>query len=507
MTIHTTQTFNKVLAAFTITLAIWLILVYAPLYSAVEIWFVNEIYNHCFLVIPASIYLIYEKRFQIKWSDARMSWLALFFLSGQLLFYTLGTAADIQLFQHIAIFSMLPTLVWLFVGNTIAWQLKFPLLFVLFSIPVGEELIPFLQEVTADISVWMLELTGIPLFRSGLFIQIPQGKFVVAEACSGVSFLIASIVLGSLYAHMNLVSMRRRWFFVLLSVVFPILANAVRVYGIIYIGYKSDMTHAVGADHLIYGWFFFAFVLVCLFLLGEAIRRHEIRKQGTNDLSVVQTKIGTEDASKRVLELNHAGIKTSLLVVLALLIISTHLQNFRMSNIELSGQAGINLAFDEFSQVERRQSITWVPRYVNSSKEEMLYLRHEDLDFDVYYAYFDGSGGEVVSSLNRLYEQERWTLVENTTGSVNTKSYNKQIVGSSLGTRKVLSFWYLVDGNMVRTKTKVKLHQLVQRLKGQQSHSAIIAVSVELNELGEPKHTDVENLIGLIMQKVSIDLK
>ena len=32
------------------------------------------------------------------------------------------------------------------------------------------------------------------------------------------------------------------------------------------------MEHAAGADHLIYGWFFFAFVIVCLLGIGELIR-------------------------------------------------------------------------------------------------------------------------------------------------------------------------------------------------------------------------------------------
>ena len=258
--------------------AVWFVLVYKALFSAITIWSINDIYNHCFIVIPASIFLIYEKRYSVDWQAANTSYLAAIAFVLQLLLYTLGTAADIQLFQHAAIFAMIPTLFWMFYGDRIAWQFKFPLVFILFAIPVGEELIPLLQQITANMSVVLLEWSGIPLFRSGLFIEIPQGKFLVAEACSGVSFLIASIVLGNLYAYMNLVSMKRRLAFVALSICFPILANAIRVYGIILTGYLTDMEHAVGADHLVYGWFFFALVLVCLFLLGELIKKHVLRR-------------------------------------------------------------------------------------------------------------------------------------------------------------------------------------------------------------------------------------
>jgi len=169
--------------------------------------------------------------------------------------------------MHLALFSLLPTLIWFAIGNKAAWHIVFPLFFMMFSIPIGEELIPFLQEVTADLSVYFLGLTGVPLFRSGLYIEIPEGRFLVAEACSGISFFIASIVIGNLYAHMNLHSPVRRILFVGLAILYPILANAIRVYGIILTGHLTDMQHAVGADHLIYGWFFFAMVIIILVLI------------------------------------------------------------------------------------------------------------------------------------------------------------------------------------------------------------------------------------------------
>ncbi|MEI8648950.1 exosortase [Paraglaciecola sp. Hal342] len=148
----------------------------------------------------------------------------------------------------------------------------FPLFFIVFCIPVGEELIPTLQAITADMSVMMLQWVNVPIYRSGLYIEIPEGRFLVAEACSGISFFIASIVIGSLYAYMNMQSRIRRVSFVCISILFPIIANAIRVFGIILTGHLTNMEHAVGADHLIYGWVFFSLVIVCLIGLGELIR-------------------------------------------------------------------------------------------------------------------------------------------------------------------------------------------------------------------------------------------
>jgi exosortase/archaeosortase family protein len=56
----------------------------------------------------------------------------------------------------------------------------------------------------------------------------------VAEACSGVKFLIAMVALGVLVANVCFRSWHRRAAFMALCVAVPILANGVRAWGTIY---------------------------------------------------------------------------------------------------------------------------------------------------------------------------------------------------------------------------------------------------------------------------------
>lgn len=460
------------------------------------------------------MYLIFERRNEIQWANMQMSWLAALLFVGQVLFYVLSTAADIQLFQHAAIFAMLPTLFWLFMGNRIAWDFKFPLAFILFAIPVGEELIPFLQEITADMAVAMLELTGIPLFRSGLFIEIPQGKFLVAEACSGVSFLIASIVLGNLYAYMNLVTWKRRIIFVGLSVLFPILANAIRVYGIIYIGYASDMEHAVGADHLVYGWFFFAFVLICLFFIGELVKKNEkssLNKANSNTNSensanenIAKTN-AVDDANPTLVSFN-----LPVFVLCAVFVVAALFQVFRMQNVETLGAEGVSFKGNDYANVKQATRLAWVPRFVGNTEQEMQHLRADFNDasvyFDLYYAYFNGSDGELVSSLNRLYEQDRWTLSERQRVEVGKAYIQKDAISSSIGTHRRVYYWYLVDGQLVDTYREVKFKQLIQRIKGVQSHSAIIAIGFDWNRDALPNEQHVEKIVADVISNAKLNM-
>src|SRR6185437_3753513 len=103
-----------------------------------------------------------------------------------------------------------------------------------------------------------LQLAGIPVFGDGTIIEIPAGTFVVAEACAGLRFLVASVSFGIFYAVLVYRSLSRRVMFIAVSFVLPVIANGFRAFGIVYLAHLSGSAAAVEADHVIYGWGFFA---------------------------------------------------------------------------------------------------------------------------------------------------------------------------------------------------------------------------------------------------------
>ena len=222
-------------------LLLWLAFFWQGVVTAIDIWWGNEIFNHCFFVLPTTAYLIYLKRDSLFSNNIKPTLLPLFAIVPLCVLYVVGRVGDIQLFMHIATFTLLPVLIWTIIGHNAAKSILFPLVFLLFAIPVGEQLIPFLQEITADGSVTLLKMVGVPLYRNGLYIEIPAGRFLVAEACSGVSFFIVSIVIGSLFSYLSFVSPTKKVVFVTISVFLPVVANIIRVFGIIYIAHKTDM--------------------------------------------------------------------------------------------------------------------------------------------------------------------------------------------------------------------------------------------------------------------------
>ncbi|MFV0476224.1 MAG: exosortase A [Parahaliea sp.] len=237
--------------------------------SIEAIWATSTTFAHGYLIIPISIWLVYLKRQPLLYSCPSGSIWATLLLLPAGFFWLLGSLADTQVVQQLALVMMLILGSWAIIGSKSAQIIVFPLLFLFFAVPMGLEFIPPMQQFTADVTVRLVEISGIPVYREGMQFSLPTGNWHVVEACSGVRYLIASITLGALYAYLNYHSWWRRAAMILLSIIVPIIANALRAYGLVMLGHLTDGRFGAGVDHLVYGWAFFGLVIFVLFWLGS----------------------------------------------------------------------------------------------------------------------------------------------------------------------------------------------------------------------------------------------
>jgi exosortase A len=237
--------------------------------SIVEIWYRSETFAHGFIVVPVVLWLIWRQRATLATLTPSPDYRGLPILAVLGFGWLLAELAGVLVVQQLAMVAMLPVLVFTVLGREVTWALAFPLAFLLFGVPVGEALIPPLMSFTADFTVAMLQLSGIPVYREGTFFTIPSGNWSVVEGCSGLRYLIASLTAGCLYAYLTYRSLARRALFVLASIGVPIVANGLRAYMIVMIAHLSAMRLALGIDHYIYGWVFFGVVMLLLFWIGS----------------------------------------------------------------------------------------------------------------------------------------------------------------------------------------------------------------------------------------------
>lgn len=240
---------------------------------AVAVWEESTAYNHCYLILPIVVYLIWE-RWQALYARAPdPSFWPLVAMVPVGLVWLFASGAQITEGRELAAMTLFELFLLAVLGVKVWRVAAFALLYLYFLVPAGAFITPYLQTFAAQFAVKGVELLGIRIYSDGYHIEVPGARFEVAEACAGLRFLIASVALGTLYGYTMYRSWKRRAAFIAVSIIVPIIANGLRVLGIVVYGYVLGNAEAAVADHLIYGWVFFSLVSLILILLGLPFRQ------------------------------------------------------------------------------------------------------------------------------------------------------------------------------------------------------------------------------------------
>lgn len=251
------------------TLAGLLLLAFARDWATMaDQWWNSSTYNHVLLVPPVIAWLAWQRWPALQQLVPHGWWPGAVLFAAAVLLWVLGAFAGFSLLRQAGAVAMLGSLVLACLGPRVGAGLAFPLAYMVFLVPFGDELVPLLQTVTAKLTVALVHVSGISAVIDGVFIDTPAGLFEVAEACSGIKFLIAMIALGALVSNLCFRSWSRRIAFMAVCVVVPVLANAVRAWATIFAAQYVGAARAGGFDHIVYGWFFFAVVIAMVLGIG-----------------------------------------------------------------------------------------------------------------------------------------------------------------------------------------------------------------------------------------------
>jgi exosortase A len=250
-----------------VTGAILLIFI-ADVAKMAEIWWTSSTFTHCLFILPLVGWLVWQRRAEVAVLTPRIWSPGVLLVALGALLWLIGAAGGIALFRHTSLVVMIQGSVIAILGPAVARGLMFPLFYLYFLVPFGEQLVPPLQTITAKLCMIFLGWAGIPAHIEGVFISLPTGNFEVAEACSGAKFFLAMLAYGVLVANVCYKSWWRRAGFMALALIVPIIANGVRAYGTIHISHLTSSEFANSFDHVVYGWFFFAIVMLIVMGLG-----------------------------------------------------------------------------------------------------------------------------------------------------------------------------------------------------------------------------------------------
>ena len=431
----------------------------------VNVWNESKTYEHGMLIMPIVLWLIWRKREAIKLAPMMVSFIPVLLMIFPAILWMLGNAAEIALFEHIALIFCLQLLIWFALGSAKASVIRFPIFYLLFCIPFGDELIPTLQLVTADIAVFFVQKSNVPIYRDGLFLSIPNGMFEVAEACSGIRFLISSVALGFLFAYLNFIKRWKQIFFIGFSFIFPIIANGIRAYGIVMIGHLSDMQHAVGADHLLYGWFFFSMVILVIFFMAIKFADENI-----------ETPINWTCIRHRTFIPAQANL---LAVIFALILSLQWLWLRNLANRDATPINPIALASD-FTEIQHSD---WGVRFPNAEQSVLATIPNSNSEVYVASAKVRFGGSDFISHANRLYDMESWTLVsQKSKQELNGNEVGIANIVDNKGTNRQLTYWYCIDEYCSQNRSKIKLLESFYVVANKSAELKFTAILSKYNE-------------------------
>ncbi|MEM7765619.1 MAG: exosortase A [Pseudomonadota bacterium] len=251
----------------------------------IDMWGVS-VYRHCWIIAPLALFLMSHQSRALEAQPFSINWLAMLILPVFALTIFVAERASIRALEHSALVATVMTAILAVIGWRKFRQILFPVALLAAAVPVGDFLIPTLMDWTADIAAALLELTGVPAFRQGAIITLPNGVFHVAEVCSGISYVLASLILSLMYAYLTFVSIRRRIAFVVLTVITFIVLNGIRAFLVMIVANATEMRWFTGWDHVYFGQFLFICLTVCLYLIGQ--RFSDRPTEASGDASAVR---------------------------------------------------------------------------------------------------------------------------------------------------------------------------------------------------------------------------
>lgn len=476
-----------------------LVLFHDTVAGMVRTWWVSETFTHGFLVLPLVAWLLYRDREKLlpKLVYARPDWPVAFLAFVPSLLWLLGHIASIVVVEQIAVVLMLITVIVAILGRQVARHMAVPLLFLLFLAPVGEELVPVLMSITADLTVAAVRLTGIPVFREGLFFALPSGNWSVVEACSGIRYLIASIMLGALFAHLVIPRRSMQLVFIALSATVPILANAARAYLIVMIGHLSDNELAAGADHLVYGWLFFGVVMLILFAIGNLFTRVDTRGESmlASDAGG-RVAVASDERSPGARTEGRDATRASFVIAVLVTSIAVGpvwwaaIDHVRVGS-DAPSQAVARLPFKTIEEKELADLLDWAPQIAGHDQFHgwLRDAAQAPLTVALRYAFVEQrQGKEMISSANvmvRSGARDGWRRVDERIHVPVATSPASEVVETRLqsadGELRIWH-WFRVGDATTVSPVRTKALELLERLRLRNRTSALEVVATSDGE-------------------------
>jgi EpsI family protein len=448
--------------------------------SLVRMWLSYDEYSHGFLIPLISLYFVWSDRKRLRHLPIQSSILGglILTLTGSLLL-VMGSASSVVMMQQISIIVTIPGLVLILLGTKYLKALSLPLAYLIFMFPPILDLViskthwPF-QLFSAKVASILLNILNIPVLRNAQYLELPNTTLEVAEACSGVRYLVSIIAMGIPLACHTQKNWLRKVMLVIFAVIIGILTNPIRI-ALIGLWSYNGGEDLHGPFHIFKGVFVsvvgFIFFFIGAWVLAK-IPLLNIKK------SLKKEESKGSDLTTNMKKFNLVWL-TSIVIFLG---VGSYLYLYNPKPIPLNA------------------SLTEIPSTIGNWKGKDIDYHNKEpfgiqgADFELMRVYRNAFGHEVKLYVGYFESQRqdkelinyRQRMLYNDTEELEipTISHDSIQVNKTVledGTQNsIVLYWYDLNGRIVADRYKAKFITAIDGLIHRQTNGAIIIVSSNL---------------------------
>lgn len=479
----------------------WMVLYAESLNSLISKWN-NEDYSYCYLVPFLAVYFAYRDRTGTPkdGSEPHDAYLVSAYvgLALSIALFFAGRLGSVSIIVYFSMWLSIGSVVVLLTGNPFRRGTIFPLVVLLFAIPIhsylGHMLTFRLQLISTAITVKMLNLLGILASSEGNIIDMGNARVQVVEACSGLHYVLSTLFLALLTGYFFNKRLRERVVLLMLSLPLAIFMNSVRV-SVMAVCVKFISPDSIeGSSHVLLGLLVFVLSLSCLILMSYLLSLMDSRNDHEPE-SVPEESKPTDTKIPAVpldtgFSITHGFVIVSIFIALCFLKahaapeqtkqLGKHFSEFptqigKWSGKKIDPDPGLlsELAADDFLFEEFTNSLTGNVLYLM-----VPYYGYQIMDRVVHNPYVCLVGGGWNPRQQKVLEPARQT----------GPSFAVQQVLSAKEDRLVLTvFWFQQGSRKIVTEYEYKMYLFWSSLMQRRSDGGVVRMDMELNPGQRPE--------------------
>jgi EpsI family protein len=259
-----------------------------------------------------------------------------------------------------------------------------------------------------------------------------------------------------------------------------VIANGFRAFGIVLIAYLSNNELAVGVDHIVYGWIFFALVTLLLLGIGMTFRDAMPKHPPLDEQTLHLAALGAAPP-RRIGMVTLAALVAALAAPVYAAVLDSRPVPVLRTALEAPNVGG------GWSTVESGAPVDWSPVFPGADSQLRRSYVKNGRHVDLYVAFYmrQRQGAELVSNGSRVADGAIWTRAASSMvpvrieGATIEASLTRMV---SRGRGRVALDWYWIAGRYTANPYLAKALQALDRLLAGGRPAAAIVVSTSYDE-------------------------